>query len=85
MDAGLFDEREDGRWQQQIIDTRKNFEKKVMAGYALRGALQKRKSLYASWRKELGDNQAREVAKFVEALISEEIRWPKWFASRSSY
>lgn len=41
-------------------------------------SLKKRREVYQTWRKELGDDHARSLARFAEHLI-EIGKLPKWF------
>lgn len=66
-------------WKQQIKETQLAVQMRVDTALQLARHKTKRKALYQSWRKEFGDDIARESAKFTEALISGKVRRPKWF------
>lgn len=69
-------------WQIQIKETQIAFQQRVETACVLARKVKERKALYAKWRKELGDDIARESARFAEALIKGEIRRPRWFRDR---
>lgn len=64
--------------QQQLAETRKRFMARIEEGAKLRRDKKARKQLYARWRQELGDDIARESAKYVEALLDGKVGWPKF-------
>lgn len=68
-------------WQIQIKENQIRFQQRVETALALANKKTKRKELYAKWRKELGDDVARESARFAEAMMLGSIRRPKWFRS----
>jgi hypothetical protein len=74
MASDLFDD----PVQQQLVETRKRFMARIEEGAQLRRSKQARRGLYARWRKEFGDDIARESAKYVEALLAGKVGWPKF-------
>lgn len=66
-------------WKKQIRETQLAVQMRVDTALLLARNKTKRKALYQSWRKEFGDDIARESAKFTEALIAGKVRRPKWF------
>lgn len=66
-------------WQIQIKEAQIRFQQRVETALALANKKTKRKELYSKWRKELGDDVARESARFAEAMMLGSIRRPKWF------
>lgn len=66
-------------WQIQIKEFQIRLQQRVETALALANKKTKRKELYAKWRKELGDDVARESAKLAEALMQGVIQRPKWF------
>lgn len=81
MESDLFADQltEEQRIQKQLDDTRVRFIKRLEAGVELRSSKQKRKELYRVWREQLGDDVARESAKYVEALLTGKVGWPKFY------
>lgn len=67
------------RWAKEIRETQIAVQMRVDSALLLARNKTKRKALYQSWRKEFGDDIARESARFTEALISGKVRRPKWF------
>lgn len=51
--------------KQQLVDSRKKFLERFDKAIKLNA--KDRKALYKEWRSEMGDQAAREVAKFVES------------------
>ena len=66
-------------WREQLAQTRANFERRVYSAVRLERLPGQRQILYMKWRREIGDDLARESAKFSEAIIAGRIQWPKWF------
>jgi hypothetical protein len=62
----------------QLAESRDRFSKRIADGVKLRSSKASRKELYKKWRIELGDDVARESAKYVEALLDGKVGWPKW-------
>lgn len=56
-------------WAEQIRETRLRLIARVEKAASMRSP-SLRTSLYQQWRKELGDDTARESAKFSEAVIA---------------
>lgn len=77
----LFDEPKDQEeiWREEIARTQINFQLRVEEALQEARNKTRRKAIYQRWRKELGDDIARESARFVEALIKGTVKWPKWF------
>jgi hypothetical protein len=67
------------RWQIEIRKTQVAFQQRVEEAWPLGRKPTKRKEIYQRWRKEFGDDIARESARFVEALIKGEVKRPRWF------
>ena len=63
-----FDEQEQV-WAQQLHDCRVRFVERVRTAIAIRSP-GKRRELYQTWRAEIGDDAARESAKYAEAVLS---------------
>lgn len=83
--ADLFEDQaksQEELWQIQLKETQIAFQQRVETAWVLARKVTARKALYAKWRKELGDDIARESARFTEALIKHEVRRPKWFRDR---
>ena len=83
--ADLFEDQaksQEELWQIQIQETQIAFQQRVETGWVLARKLKERKALYAKWRKELGDDIARESARFVEAIIKGDVKRPRWFRDR---
>lgn len=77
----LFDEPKDQEqiWREQIVECQTRFQMRVLEALEYARNKTKRKAIYQRWRQELGDDVARESARFVEALILGKVKWPKWF------
>ena len=56
-------------WAAAILATRKAFVARVKAAVALTSPT-RRNDLYQAWRKQYGDNIARESAKYAERVIA---------------
>lgn len=69
-------------WARDIRACQLAVQQRVDTALALGRNQTKRKALYQVWRKEFGDDIARESAKFTEALISGKVRRPAWFMGR---
>ena len=67
----------------RLAETRDNLCKRLEDGVKLRGNKAGRKDLYKKWRAEIGDNAARESARYVEALLDGKVGWPKWYKRKS--
>ncbi len=83
--ADLFEDQaksQEELWQIQIKETQIAFQRRVETAVVLARKLKERKALYAKWRKELGDDVARESARFTEALIKGQVNRPRWFRDR---
>ncbi len=83
--ADLFEDQaksQEELWQIQIKETQIAFQRRVETAVVLARKLKERKALYAKWRKELGDDIARESARFTEALIKGQVNRPRWFRDR---
>ena len=82
--ADLFEEElnQEERWAKEIRECQIAVQIRVDSALALGRNKAKRKALYQAWRKEFGDDIARESAKFTEALINGTVRRPKWFFGR---
>jgi hypothetical protein len=63
-----FDEQEQ-LWAQQLHDCRVRFVNRVQEAIAIRSP-GRRMELYQSWRKQFGDDVARESAKYTEAVLA---------------
>lgn len=79
--ADLFDEPKDQEqiWKEQLEQDQMHFQLRVQEALEFARNKAKRKAIYQRWRQELGDDSARESARFVEALILGKVKWPKWF------
>lgn len=83
--ADLFEDQaksQEELWQIQIKETQIAFQRRVETAWVLARKVTQRKALYAKWRKELGDDVARESARFTEALIKGQVNRPRWFRDR---
>jgi len=56
------------RWAKELHEARLKFIARVKLGVSMSSPT-KRRALYQEWRKELGDDIARESAKYVEACF----------------
>lgn len=56
-------------WAKQLHECRVNLVKRVEQAIVIRSP-GKRTELYQSWRKEHGDNVARESARYAEGILS---------------
>jgi len=65
--------------QDQIRITRDRFEERFFAALKFARNKKKRLALYQEWRKSIGDNAARESAKYVEVVLNGTVQRPKWF------
>ena len=63
----------------QLAESRERLGKRIEEGAKLRRSKAARKELYKKWRIELGDDVARESARYVEALLEGKVGWPKWY------
>lgn len=64
-----FSFEQEAKWAQELRECRLRFIQRVRAAVAFTSPT-KRTALYQSWRSEIGDNAARETAKFAEAVIA---------------
>jgi hypothetical protein len=83
--ADLFEDQaknQEELWAIQIQECQWEVQGRVDAALALGRAKTKRKELYARWRKEFGDDIARESARLAEAILTGKIQRPKWFRGR---
>lgn len=64
----MIDLEQEERWAKEIAETRRRLVERVRTGASMSSPT-RRRALYQEWRKELGDNCARESAKFVEAIF----------------
>lgn len=60
---------QEARWAQELRECRLRLIERVRKAVSLTSPT-RRTALYLEWRKELGDNTARESAKFAEAVIA---------------
>ena len=60
---------QEAKWAQELRETRLRLIERVRRASSLTSPT-RRTALYLEWRKELGDNAARESAKFAEAVIA---------------
>jgi hypothetical protein len=77
MGSDLFEDPQEILWAQQIAECQQRFIARIEEGSKLRNK-KARKDLYQKWRRELGDDTARESANYVEALLMGKVSWPKW-------
>lgn len=81
MESDLFEileEPQETLWAQQLAECQQRFIARIEEASKLRTNKKARKELYQKWRKELGDDAARESANYVEALLMGKIGWPKF-------
>lgn len=64
-----FSLEQEAKWAQELRESRLRFIQRVREAISFTSPT-KRTALYVSWRKDLGDNAARETAKFAEAVIA---------------
>lgn len=64
----MIDMEQEARWASELHDARLRFIERVRAATRLASPT-RRRALYEEWRKEFGDDVARESAKFSEAVI----------------
>lgn len=64
-----FSLEQEAKWAQELRESRLRLIQRVRAAVAFTSPT-KRTALYQEWRKEIGDNAAREAAKFSEAVIA---------------
>lgn len=64
-----FSLEQEAKWAQELRECRLRFIQRVRAAVAFTSPT-RRTALYQEWRKEIGDNAARETAKFSEAVIA---------------
>lgn len=64
----MIDPEQEARWAQELREARLRFVERVRKATAMSSPT-RRMALYQEWRKELGDDAARESAKFSEAVI----------------
>lgn len=76
----IGDETQEEIWAREIRECQMRFQQRVQEALEFPRNQKKRKEIYQRWRKEFGDDIARESAKFAEGLITGKIRRPKWFA-----
>jgi hypothetical protein len=62
-----------------IKRTQRDFEARFWQAHRVGRNQANRKKHYTQLRREIGDDAAREVAKFVEAIYAGNARYPKWF------
>ena len=64
----MIDQEREERWAKELHEARLKFLARVKLGASMSSPT-RRRALYQDWRKELGDDIARESAKFVEAVL----------------
>ncbi len=64
----MSDQEQEERWARELHAARLKFIARVKLGVSMSSPT-RRRALYQDWRKELGDNIARESAKYVEAVF----------------
>lgn len=64
----MIDLEQEERWAKELAECRRRLVERVKKGVYLSSPT-RRRALYQEWRKELGDDCARESAKFVEAIF----------------
>jgi hypothetical protein len=75
----LFEDPQEILWAQQLAECQQRFSARLEEAVKLRSSKKARKELYQKWRTELGDDTARESAKYVEALLVGKVGWPKFY------
>lgn len=81
MESDLFEileEPQETLLAQQLAECQQRFIARIEEALKLRTNKKARKELYQKWRKELGDDTARESANYVEALLMGKVGWPKF-------
>jgi hypothetical protein len=64
----VSDQEQEERWARELHAARLKFIARVKLGVSMSSPT-RRRALYQDWRKELGDDIARESAKYVEAVF----------------
>ena len=64
----MSDQEQEERWARELHAARLKFIARVKLGVSMSSPT-RRRALYQDWRKELGDDIARESAKYVEAVF----------------
>lgn len=64
----MIDLEQEERWASELAVCRQRLVERVRKGVSLSSPT-RRRALYQEWRGELGDDCARESAKFVEAIF----------------
>lgn len=64
----MIDMEQEERWAKELHEARLKFIARVKLGTSMSSPT-KRRALYQEWRRELGDDIARESAKYVEAVF----------------
>lgn len=67
------------QWALDIKRTQRVFESRFWQAHRIGRNQAHRKKHYTQLRREIGDDAAREVAKFVEAMYAGTARYPRWF------
>lgn len=60
---------QEAKWAQELRESRLRLIERVRKASSLTSPT-RRTALYLEWRKEIGDNAAREAAKFSEAVLA---------------
>lgn len=64
----MTDQEQEERWAKELHAARLKLIARVKLGVSMSSPT-RRRALYQDWRKELGDDIARESAKYVEAVF----------------
>jgi hypothetical protein len=78
-ESDLLEESSEAIWAQQLVECQQRFVERIEEAVKLRNNKKARKDLYQQWRRELGDDTARESANYVEALLVGKVGWPKFY------
>lgn len=65
----MIDHEQEERWARELNEARRRLAQRVREA-AMTSSPTRRRALYERWRAELGDDAARESAKFAEACIA---------------
>lgn len=69
----MIDLEQEQRWAEELALCRRRLVERVKKGVSLSSPT-RRRALYQEWRGELGDDCARESAKFVEAIFEGRVK-----------
>ena len=83
-DLFLNEMSQEERWHLEIKECQVRLQIRVEKAIAMRSKT-KRKELYQEWRKDLGDDVARESAKLAEFILGGVVDRPKWFEKKYQF